>query len=158
MRPLLPRPVGISSKIRSAPSRIAGLPYLLPKAGRRQVGHGAHGLGDDGGDVAFLLQDVAQVLGAGPLADLQIGLLAEVGVAIGAAVAGEGGHMLGSREQGADAPAAEELLAADAGGTEAGAVKGIPEGESLEAARGHAGHLQGHLDGIRPAGGEEHLS
>ena len=53
MRPVLPRPVGISSKISKRAVPLAGVAHALPISGRRQVGDGAGRLANDGGDVAL---------------------------------------------------------------------------------------------------------
>jgi hypothetical protein len=56
--------------------------------------------------------------------------------------------MLAARQQGPDAAAAEQGLAADAARAKAGAVERVPEAQGLEAAGGGARELDRHLDGV----------
>src|SRR5215470_1996400 len=66
--------------------------------------------------------------------------------------------MLRSTQQRPDRARAEELLAADARGTEAGAMKRVPEGERLVAASRGARELQRHLDRVGATGREQQLA
>src|SRR5271170_3260010 len=121
---------------------VAGAAHGLPKTWWGEGGGGGAGrLGNDGGDVALAFQHVAQVGSAGHAAAREVGARPSVTVAVGAAEAGERGDVLGSRQQRADRAGAEHLLAAEAGGGESGAVKGVPERHGLEASRGGAGEF-----------------
>ncbi len=66
--------------------------------------------------------------------------------------------MLGAGQKRPGDAGAEGGLAAHGGGPEARAVERVPEGQGLEASSRGAGKLEGDLDGVGAAGGEEHLS
>ena len=65
--------------------------------------------------------------------------------------------MLGAGEQGSDRAGAEQRLAADARGAEAGAVKAVPEGDRLVPSGDRARELEGHLDRLGAARREHQL-
>src|SRR5439155_16315006 len=109
-------------------------------------------------DVALPLEDMANEIGASEPAGRQIGLAVDIAVAIGAAVAGIGRDVLGAGEKRPDPVRAEDVLAADAAGAEAGAMERVPERDRLESSGGEPGELQRDLDRIRAAGGEQHLA
>ena len=113
---------------------VAGLTDDLPVVPRRNVGRAAHGLGDDGADVAFLVQDVLHVLRA---------LQAACAATVPGAVLGVGRrHVLRAGQQRTDV-LAEDRLPADRDGVQGCAVERIPHRQRLESAGGHARELQG---------------
>lgn len=125
---------------------VAGGADPAPVVRGRDEGGAADGLTDDGGDVAFLFEDVFDVVGA---------LEGAGGATAEGALEGFGrGDVFATGEEGADA-LAEDGLAADGDRVEGGAVEGVPHGDELEAAGGDAGELEGHADGGRAARGEE---
>jgi hypothetical protein len=137
--------------------RVAGLAHGLPVARRRHEGHCACGLGDDGCHIALALQHVLHHAGAGEAATLQVRVPLRVHlVTIGAAVTAERRHMLAARQQGPDAAAAEQGLAAHAARAKSGTVERVPEAQGLEAAGGGARDLDRHFNSVRPSSGEQH--
>jgi hypothetical protein len=137
--------------------RMAGLAHGLPVARGRDVGHGARGLGHHRGHVAFAFQHITHHRSASQAALVQVRLPLRVDrVAVGAAVAAEGGHVLAARQQRPQPARAEQRLAAHAAGAEAGTVERIPEAQRLEAARGGACKLERELQRVTSTGGEQH--
>ena len=78
---------------------VAGGPHLGPEARRRHVGVRADGLGDDRGHVAFLLQHVADEMGARQPAHVEQRPPVALGVAVGAPVARRRGDVLGAGQE-----------------------------------------------------------
>src|SRR5262249_44440221 len=102
-------------------------------------------LGDDGGDVALLFQNIFQVIGASQVADF--------------ATTKRASHwfrrrrMFASGKQRPDA-LTKCRLATDGNGIEGCAVKRIPERDEFETASGHTSIFQGHADRAGPAGSQ----
>ncbi len=130
---------------------IAGGADLLPEARRRDVGHGAHRLGDEGGEVAVAAKHVFDHARAG------IARLLRVPATVWAVEAAERRDVLGAGHQRSVRAAAEQGFAADAGCAKASAVEGVPERQCLEAPSRRARDLDRDLDGVRSAGCEQHL-
>ena len=108
--------------------------------------NGTNGFADDSRHVAFLLQNVVNVIGAseGTSRAAFEGTMAIVG----------GGNVFAAGQQRANVPA-KERFAPDRYGIQGRAMKRVPHGNKFEPARGHARELQSCANGSCSTGSQQ---